>query len=195
MTDRREAIARMAALVGGMTIGAEFFLSGCARPGKKPVTPFSAADIALMDEIGETIIPTTDTPGARAASVGAFMAMVVTDCYDAESHAAFQDGLVTIESTSRQRYGKPFAMCAPADRTALLNELDHEQRAVTQGKTRGDTAHFFKLMKELTLLGYFSSEIGCTKALRYVETPGAYHGDVPYKKGDKGWFNPARRYN
>jgi hypothetical protein len=48
-------------------------------------------------------------------------------------------------------------------------------------------------MKELTLLGYFSSEIGCTQALRYVEAPGAYRGDVPYRKGERAWFNPTRR--
>jgi hypothetical protein len=48
-------------------------------------------------------------------------------------------------------------------------------------------------MKELTLLGYFSSEIGCTQALRYVEAPGAYRGDVPYRRGERAWFNPTRR--
>jgi hypothetical protein len=48
-------------------------------------------------------------------------------------------------------------------------------------------------MKELTLVGYFTSEIGCTKALRYVESPGSYDGNLPYKKGDRAFYNPSRR--
>ena len=73
----------------------------------------------------------------------------------------------------------------------MLSALDREQAA--QEKKRGETPHYFAMMKELTLLGYFSSETGCTKALRYAETPGAYDGDVPYHKGDRAWFDPTRR--
>ena len=50
-------------------------------------------------------------------------------------------------------------------------------------RPRTSLPHYFRMMKELALLGYFSSEIGCTKAVRYIEVPGAYHGDVPYTKG------------
>ena len=148
-----------------------------------------------MDEIGETIIPATDSPGAKAAGIGAFMAMIVNDCYDDESHAGFQDGLARIDAASGKRHGKSFAACAPAERTAQLNDLDREQRTYSRSRSRTDPVHYFKMMKELTLLGYFSSEAGGTKALRYIETPGAYRGDVPYAKGDKTWFNPSRRYN
>jgi hypothetical protein len=81
----------------------------------------------------------------------------------------------------------------PSERTALLNELDREQRKYTSDKKESDPPHYFRLVKELTLLGYFSSEIGCTKALRYVESPGKYDGDLSYKKGDRAFFNPSRR--
>jgi hypothetical protein len=47
--------------------------------------------------------------------------------------------------------------------------------------------YFFKTIKDLTITGYFSSEIGATQALRYEEIPGRYDGDLPYKKGDKAW--------
>ena len=193
--DRREALARLVAITGSIAIGAEFFLSGCERPGKRAVTPFTAADLALMDEIGDTIIPVTDSPGAKAAGIGAFMAKMVNDCYDQDAHAVFQYGLVEIEKASEKKHGKSFMTSSPAERTALLNDLDQEQRAYSRQKTREAPPHYFRLMKELTLLGFFSSEVGCTKALRYVETPGAYHGDVPYKRGDRAWFNPSRRIN
>jgi hypothetical protein len=192
IVSRREALTRLVAITGMSVIGAELWLTGCAR-SDKAAGPFSAAEIALMDEIGETIIPETDTPGAKAAGVGAFMAMMVSDCYDAASHAIFQGGLAKVDDVARKRFRKPFVDCSAQDRTTLLNELDREQRSYTQRRAADAAPHYFRLMKDLALLGYFTSEIGCTKALRYIESPGAYHGDVPYRKGDRAWVNPSRR--
>jgi hypothetical protein len=76
----------------------------------------------------------------------------------------------------------------PAQRTELANALDAEQKAYNLTKAKDAPAHYFRMMKELAILGYFTSEIGCTQAVKYVEVPGAYHGDVPYKKGDRAWF-------
>ncbi|MDB4889395.1 MAG: gluconate 2-dehydrogenase subunit 3 family protein [Gemmatimonadetes bacterium] len=192
--NRREAVARMIAITGTMAIGGELFLSGCRAPdAEKRTVAFSSADIALMGEIAETIIPTTDTPGAKAAGVGPFMAMMSHDCYDDASFGSLRGGLTKIDAASRKHHGKSFMDSSPAERTALLNELDAEQRTHTQNRAAGEPYHYFRLMKELTLIGYFSSEIGCTKALRYVETPGSYDGNAPYKKGDKAWYNPSRR--
>ena len=191
--DRRSAIARLAAITGTIALGGELFVAGCRRTDKRVATPFTSADVALLDEIGDTIVPATNTPGAKAAGVGAFMAMMVTDCYDDDAHTAFQAGLADIDATSRSRHGKGFAACTPAERHALLTELDRAAVAHEREKKRSDTPHYFAMMKELTLLGYFSSEIGCTHALRYVETPGGYDGDVVYHKGDRAWFDPTRR--
>jgi hypothetical protein len=192
IVSRREALARLVAITGVSVIGAEFWLAGCAR-SDKTAGPFSAAEIALLDEIAETIIPGTDTPGAKAAGVGPFMAMMVSDCYDTVSHAIFRDGLAKVDHAAQKRFTKPFVNCTAQDRTTLLNELDREQQSYTQQKAADAAPHYFRLMKDLTLLGYFSSEIGCTRALRYVESPGAYHGDVPYQKGDRAWVNPSHR--
>jgi hypothetical protein len=184
LLNRREAVARMALLLGGTFVGAQVFLRGETILGKTAGPGFSAADIALLDEIGDTIIPATNTPGAKATGIGAFMVLMVNDCYEAENQAIFQRGLVQLEAACQQRYGKSFMACSPADRTALLNTLDAASRA------QKTPVHYFRLMKELTLLGYFTSEIGCTQALRHVETPGMYDGNVPYKKGDRAWFTP-----
>jgi Gluconate 2-dehydrogenase subunit 3 len=191
--NRREALARMVALTGGMMVGAEFFLAGCGRTDKKTAAGFTAAERALMDEIGETIIPATDTPGAKAVGIGDIMAMLVNDCYDDASQAAFHRGLGKVDEASRKRHGKSFLDSTPGERTALLSELDREQRAQTAGNPGSAPPHFFHMLKQLTLLGYFTSEIGCTQALRYVETPGAFHGDVPYRKGEKAWADPSSR--
>src|SRR5690349_8539660 len=115
--NRREAIARLAAITGAIAIGAEFFVSGCARPGKAKRTAFTPADIALLDEIGDTIVPTTDTPGAKAAGIGAFMAMMVNDCYDDDTHVAFEHGLRAVDDAARKANGKSFLDSTPAQRT------------------------------------------------------------------------------
>ncbi|MEP6733426.1 MAG: gluconate 2-dehydrogenase subunit 3 family protein [bacterium] len=192
--NRREALMRMMAITGTVAIGAELFLTGCRAPeAKKRTEPFSPDEIALLDEISETIIPATDTPGAKAAGVGKFMAMMATDCYDDTAYRSFRGGLQKIDDASRKESRKSFIESAPAERTALLNALDKEQRKYPVEKARAEGPHYFRLMKELTLLGYFSSEIGCTQAMRYIESPGRYDGNVAYKKGDRAWYNPSRR--
>jgi hypothetical protein len=84
---------------------------------------------------------------------------------------------------------------SPSDRTAFLTELDRTAWEHNRDKARGEPPHYFRLMKELALIGFFTSEIGTTQALRYSAIPGAYDGDVPYKKGDRSWANPTRRFN
>ena len=75
MMNRRDALARVALIMGGTVLGAEAFLSGCttAKTGLK----FSVDDIAFLNEVAETIIPTTNTPGAKEAKVGEFMSVMV----------------------------------------------------------------------------------------------------------------------
>jgi hypothetical protein len=185
---RRDAVWRIALLMGGAMVGSEAILSGQTVADKGPSAGFSDADRALLDEIGETIVPATDIPGAKAAGIGAFMTMMVTDCYNDRQHAAFAEGLRNINDASRSRFGTPFMDSTPAQRTELCNALDAEQREFEKTRTKDYPAHYFRMMKELSVLGYFSSQIGCTQAVKYVEVPGAYHGDYPYKKGDRAWF-------
>jgi hypothetical protein len=183
---RREALARIAWLTGGAFIGAELFLAGAPARAEPAEPGFNPMDVALLDEISETIIPATGTPGARAARVGAFMAMMVNDCYDQAHRAIFRSGLARIDAECRRQCGKSFVDASPDERTTLLNRLDTESR--TRHPRPDAPVHYFRMMKQLTLLGYFTSEIGCTQALRYVEVPGEFHGDVPYRKGDRAWY-------
>jgi hypothetical protein len=186
--NRREAVWRIALLMGGAMVGSEVFLRGGTMPEKQPHPDFTDADRALLDEIGETIIPTTAIPGAKAVQIGAFMTMFVNGCYNDRQHEVFREGLTRINEDCRAKFGKAFLECTAAERTDLLNELEAIQRVQYIKKSKGEPEHYFRMMKELTLLGYFSSEIGCTQAVRYIEVPGAYHGDVPYKKGDPAWY-------
>ncbi|OGX91251.1 gluconate 2-dehydrogenase subunit 3 family protein [Hymenobacter coccineus] len=200
--DRRNAIARVALLMGGTVIGADMFLSSCSSPGK-PVAEggagagapaakmpdFDVDQIRLLDEVGDTILPTTAaSPGAKEAHIGRFMNVMVRDCYTPADQKIFTDGIVKLSEAANKQYNKGFIACDPAERTALLVALDKEQKEYAAAHAeKGAPSHYFRMMKQLTLLGYFTSEVGATKALRYLPVPGRYDGNVPYKKGDKAW--------
>ena len=184
---RREAIKRVSALFGGVAlVGQAAMLTVPARSAAR-TAPFDAAAIALLDEIAETILPATDTPGAKAAGVGAFMAVMVTDTYAADEQNIFQAGLATLDTRCRESFGRGFLAANGDERLRLLEALDAEQFDYMGQKAGSAPAHFFRMMKELALLGYFTSEIGYTKAMRYLETPGRYDPCVPLEPGEKAW--------
>ncbi|MFT3703233.1 MAG: gluconate 2-dehydrogenase subunit 3 family protein [Agriterribacter sp.] len=194
--NRRDALSRVALILGGTVVGGNVFLDGCKPADKKTTTDtpaettssaFTQDDIAYLDEIAETIIPATDTPGAKDAKVGAFMTVMVNDCYTANDQKIFKEGMKTLNEASKKKNGKSFMESDPAQRKALLTDIDKEAKDYQASKKKDDPNHYFRMMKELTLLGYFTSEPGATKALRYVAVPGKYEGCIPYKKGDRAW--------
>jgi hypothetical protein len=219
LISRREAILRVSALLGGVAlIGSGALISGCRaeKTGTAASVPFTADDIA------DTILPTTSTPGAKAAKTGAFMALMVTDTYKAEDEKTFRDGMRKLDDLSKSKNGASFMKATPAQRLALLQELDKEQHDYSEkqraeGRKKSDAFinstqqqnapeakinpatqiasepanKYFRMMKELALLGYFTSEVGMTQALRYVESPGRYDPCVPYKPGDREWASHA----
>lgn len=167
----------VALLLGGTVVGADAFLSGCKTPPRKEGL-FYDDDVAMMDEIGETILPAgANVPGAKDAKIGEFMKVIVTDCYTPEDQDTFTKGLQALRD-------KKFMDLTADQRHDLLVQLDKEAR---DPKRDPKQQHYFGLMKQLTVWGYFTSEPGATKALRYMETPGHYDGNYPYKKGDKAW--------
>lgn len=187
--NRRDALTRVSLILGGTIIGAEAFLTGC-----KPAAPelstveFTENNITFLDEVGETILPTTDSsPGAKAAEIGEFMKVIVTDCYEAEDQKIFLAGIGQLNEEAQTQAGKDFLLLSTEEKKELLTNLDATAKTYEASKTAGARSHYFTMMKQLTLWGYFSSEIGATKALRYIETPGRYDGCVPYEKGDKAW--------
>ena len=186
--DRREAIRRVTALLGGVAfVGGTGLLEASERllpraaVTRQGVGRFTPQDVALLDEVADTILPETKTPGAKAAHTGAFMALMVTDTYTDRNQEVFREGMQKLNATS-------FMTLTPAQRLAMLEQLDREQKAYMDARRGNDTPpHFFRMMKELALLGYFTSEIGCTQAQRYVEAPGAFEPCVPYTPGERAW--------
>jgi Gluconate 2-dehydrogenase subunit 3 len=202
--ERRELLKMIALLTGGVVIGGDIFLSGCKTAAKKEAG-FTPENIALLDEVGETIIPTTDTPGAKATKIGAFMQTMVTDCYTQAEQDVFYAGLSQLDEACEKANGKSFMDCTAEQRKSFLLTLEKEAKdyniqrddkdKISRENARktnspdfvGSPSHYYSMIKQLTLLGYFTSEIGSKQALRWVPVPGKYIGDYPYKKGDKAW--------
>jgi hypothetical protein len=146
------------------------------------VGEFTPADVAFLDEVADTMLPATGTPGAKAARTGAFMALMATEAYTDLERKIFRDGMRQLDEASQRTHGVPFVQALPAQRLVVLEALDREQKAHT-----GPPAHYFRMMKELALVGYFTSEVGCRQAQRYVESPGRFDPCVPYAAGEKAW--------
>lgn len=173
--NRRDALKSMVLMMGGTMVGSTAILTGCAPENQIEGLNFSPADIAFLDEVGDTIIPETDTPGAKAAGIGSFMVMMVKDTYDAENQGNFVSGINEMRKAFKSENGKTFEEASVEERTAYLNKMKAEEVPV------------IGMLRDLTVLGYFTSEIGATQALNYVEVPGRYDGCIPLNEGDKAY--------
>jgi len=164
-------------LLGGVLITSAS-LTACARDTRRGGAPvLDAEDQALVEEIADTLLPTTpSSPGAKAAGVGPVINLLLTDCREADDQKRVVDGLKQFRST----VGDHFASMSKSNRENWLRRIDAEARAA------GDK-HYFPLLRELSLQAYFSSEIGVTKALRYVMTPGKWVGCVPLQPRQPAW--------
>ncbi len=180
--NRRDALKSVMVMMGGTMIGATAILTGCAPDHQIEGLDFNPEDIAFLDEVGDTIIPETNTPGAKAVGIGSFIVMMVKDTYDAEQQKTFVDGLNALRKEFNEANGSDFVDASPEDRLAYLNGMYEQYKA-----SKGEEAKVINMLRDLTVLGYFTSEIGATQALNFVEVPGRYDPCIPYNKGDKAY--------
>lgn len=198
--DRREAIRRVALLMGGAVSAPAILgvLAGCsaepdsAEPGTeaewKP-TFLTEAQAALVAEVAEIMIPRTNTPGAKDVGIPAFIDKMLKDAYPKDEQARFVAGLADFETQAKREHGRTFLELEPALRAALVKQVhdpavEVEREATLPVAERGRP--FILMMKELTLLGYFISEPGATQVLQYRPVPGAYHACIPLAQAGKG---------
>jgi len=183
--NRREALL---ALGGAAVLADPLFASGRslrARLGSAGV--LSVLDPHQNDTvvtIAEMVIPATDTPGATAAKVNEFVDLALAEWFDADERKRFLDGLAEVDARSRKRFGRDFTGCTPEQQTEMLQLLDAEVAGNRDAEHRGlhrepsPSQRFFGNMKRLTLLGYFTSEVGVTEELHNPIIPGRYDGCV-----------------
>ncbi len=216
--ERREAVRNMALALGiavsAPTMSALF--SSCRSENKEKGIALTIEDESLIAEIADTILPATNTPGAKAAGVGPFVAMMVKDCYTADDQRKFSKGLRKIDRLSERKFKKKFTELSVPEKNALIKQLAEDtvkyrkeqeelksselknvdfrgidaadkEAKVEDDKDDRSESHFFPIMHELTLLGYFTSEIGATQALEYIPIPAKFESCVDMKPGQKSW--------
>jgi hypothetical protein len=193
--DRREAIRRVALLMGG-AVSAPAILGLLAGYSAEPATEaewkpsfLTQAQVALVAEVAEIMIPRTDTPGAKDVGIPAFIDKMLKDVYPKDDQVRFAAGLADFEAQAKREHGRAFLELEPALRAALVKQVHDPAVEVDRASNlsideRGRP--FILTMKELTMLGYFTSEPGATQVLPYRPVPGAYHACVPLSQAGKG---------
>ncbi len=178
--NRRDAIRDIGVLLGAAVTPsvARAVEAGFAAPppgqALRTLTPQQGELLAALTEL---IIPTTDTPGARAARVDAFIDSLLTDLLTDEERDRFLVGLDAVDGRARALAGTSFLESSPRRQVAVLEALDREAQ-----QSADSPRPFFSWLRELTLVGYYTSEVGASQELRYVHVAGRYDGDVPYER-------------
>lgn len=183
--NRREVLLAL----GGAAVLADPLLAA-GRTLRSRLSPSSALKVLdphqneTVVSIAEMIIPATDTPGATAAKVNEFVDLALAEWFDDNERAKFLQGIGELDDRTRKRFGKEFTGAAPEQQTEMLQLVDAEvaglRDADKQGMHRDPTPSqgFFQMLKRLTLLGYYTSEIGDAEELHNPIIPGRYDGCV-----------------
>lgn len=166
---RREAIARAILLVGGVAVAPV----ACAPPAERGF--FGPRERAVLEPLCETILPTTDTPGARAADVHGFIDGMMQRWASTETQGRLREVVARVDRAARGT----FTGMDERRREALVERIDAESFAAK------DPA--WLMFKRLVLLGYYSSEIGASQELAYLPVPGEWRPDVPVTAATRTW--------
>lgn len=172
-------------------------LNGCKASPELAFTPafFSVDQARLVSELSEIILPKTSTPGAKEAGVPGFIDSMLKGVYSKKDQDSFMKGLEEFDQDAKETFGDSFIDCKPEDQIAHVRK--HHDAALSDSKgatiaawwvTGGETEKPFIIkMKELTLIGFFSSEPGATEVLQYNQVPGPFKGCVPLAQVGKTW--------
>ncbi|MFC5862833.1 gluconate 2-dehydrogenase subunit 3 family protein [Acidicapsa dinghuensis] len=149
---------------------------------------------ATVTTISELIIPATDTPGATGAKVNEFLDLMLTDWFEQQETAHFLEGLATVDARSRKLFGKDFVDCTVAQQTQLMKQMDGEamesahnqgaeaRKRAMQHDTSPAPQNFFYTLKRLTLVGYYTSEVGFENELGQSIIPASHSGCAPLQE-------------
>lgn len=182
--ERREALKKIAYLMGGAisatTIGV-LFESFAPLPETKEYF-YSATDEEILAEFSEIILPATaKSPGAKEAGVGALILLIMKDCFPSDLQEMFKKGFEDMLMQCKTKFKKDFLSLNATEKNQLMNSL--KQEAIDNDRAPS----FFLIARDLTILGYFSSEVGCTMAREYIAVPGRYDGNMDYTPDQKAW--------
>jgi hypothetical protein len=150
----------------------------------------SEVQLEVVAQLAELIIPETDTPGAKAAGVPAFIHQIVIDWYTSAEQQIFLDGLGELDAIAERRWARSFQALDPEQQARVLAEMEPPSEGANSVATppgaSGDLPFYLKL-KELTVLGYYTSELAARTELDYQPVPGHYDGDARFDDSGRQW--------
>jgi hypothetical protein len=129
-------------------------------------------------------MPKTDTLGAKEVGVPNFIDKMLNECYKKEDQDRFLAGLASFDEEAKKAHGDIFIYLKPEEQLVFVKKYNED--SVKASKEKPGPKSFFLMAKELTLMGYFTSEVGATKVLQYEAVPGAYKGCIPLKEAGQG---------
>lgn len=184
---RRDSIKQLALLLGVSLSSSS--LSALAASFSSPrdlhrrrKTLLNPQQLALVRDLGELIIPTTDTPGAIAAGVHDFINYQLVYCFSKEDQTRHITNLDRIDSLAQQEFGKHFIAATKEQQIDFLTRMEKPVAPFSN-----DDRHYFKQLKALVVFGYYTSEIGATQELKFLPIPGGYKGNVKFKDIGRTW--------
>jgi hypothetical protein len=202
--NRREVIQQVTWLMGGAISAPAVLavLNGCSpKPGASWQPLFlSKEEGAVVEAVADLIIPRTDTPGAREIGVPAFIDVILKDVYPSADQARFVSSLKDFDAEAQSAHGKPFLELQPAQQLSFLQQAHDAAAAAEKGQEAAREVAasrrkrpFVLMMKELTLLGFFTSQAGVTQVLQYEPVPGKFQPCVPVAEAGNGrtWASEA----
>ena len=187
--NRRKAIRNIFLVTGAAVIGGAGYEWYSIT--KKPKLAELAGYKELLSELAETIIPATNTPGAKDAQVGEFIYKMVIDCSDVRAQNKFLYGLHDVEDYCHSKYGQSFIKCTVQQREETLLYFEKKGKRYNgiigkvQHKFLGDS--FFETLKNYTVIGYATSMQGATQGFAYDYIPGSFEANVSLKPGQRSW--------
>lgn len=189
---RREALERVALFVGGAFAVpvAAGMLAGCRpTPSSTSFVPeaMTPDEFDLIGALVDIIIPATDTPGAREAGVPTFIDGLLAGWFTDEDKQVFTEGMAALETYAQAQFGSAATALTPEQQLEVVTDLDAQ---VYGGMPSGDTPDalrtFYQGLKGMTLLGYYTSEVGATQELK-LNPMGTFLGDIPYADIGHAW--------
>ena len=169
--ERRKAVKQMAMIASGLMVLPAWANAWTSASVRANQTVLSVTQTDTLTAIVDTLIPASDTPGAKALNVPDFVQKMLTDCYEHAVQQKVRDGLDGVETMAKATFGQPFSACDPTQRLEVLKQLQ-----TTPDTNQKDV---YALIKNLTIQGYTTSEYVMTKFLNYTMIPGHYYGCVP----------------
>lgn len=196
LMNRREVLQRVAMLMGGAISApaALAVLNGCSPKPDASWQPLflSKEEGAMVEDVADLILPRTTTPGARDVGVPAFIDVMLKDAYPSEDQARFVSGLRDFDGEAQRVHGKAFLQLPQTQRVSFLRQVHDAAAAAEKVQADKDVPAaerkrpFILMMKELTLLGFFSSQVGATQVLQYAAVPGGFQACIPIAQAGNG---------